>query len=151
MIRSTPCVIDPALFTVLSTLRTWIGCSSFRVWNPCWVMNHGLMNMPVAPKSSNAIPFIFLCESRVSNPTSSIISFLIFRVLTKNILVSSCTAVGRFRIVIFFLFWQGNEAVLNRAPALPQVSLLEAVPNGVQGASSALLSLSNESNTAYLF
>ena len=50
-----------------------------------------------------------------------------------------------------FLFWQGNEAVLNHAPVLPQVSLLEAVPNGVQGASSALLSLSNESNTAYLF
>ena len=150
MIRSTSCVIDPVLFTVLSTLWTWIGWSSFRIWNPCWATNCGLMNMPVAPKSSNAIPFIFLCESRVSNPTSSIISFLIFRVLTKNLSVSSCTAVGRFRIVIF-LFWQGNEAVLNRAPALPQVSLLEAVPNGVQGASSALLSLSNESNTAYLF
>ena len=108
------------------------------------------MNMPVAPESSNAFPFIFLCKSRVSNLTSSIISFLMFRVLTKNLSVSSCTAVGHFRVVIF-LFWQGNEAVLNCAPALPQVSLLEAVPNGVQGASSALLSLSNESNTVYLF
>ena len=106
--------------------------------------------MPVAPESSSAVPFIFLCESRVSNPTLSIISFLMFKVLTKNLLVSLCTAAGRFRIVIF-LFWQGNEAVLNCAPALPQVSLLEAIPNGVQGASSTLLSLSNESNTAYLF
>ena len=106
--------------------------------------------MPIAPESSSTVPFIFLCKSRVSNLTSSIISFLMFKVLTKNLSVSSCTAAGHFRIVIF-LFWQGNEAVLNRAPALPQVSLLEAVPNGVQGASSALLSLSNESNTAYLF
>ena len=148
MIKSTSCVIDPALFTVLSTFRTWIGRSSFCVWNPCWVTNHGLMNMPVAPKSSNAVPFIFLCKLRVSNLTLSIISFLMFKVLTKNLSVSSCIAVGCFRIVIF---WQGNEAVLNCAPMLPQVSLLEAVPNGVQGALSALLSLSNESNTAYLF
>ena len=73
-----------------------------------------------------------------------------FKVLTKNLLVSLCTAVGHFRIVTF-LFWQGNEAVLNRAPVLPQVSLLEAIPNSVQGASSTLLSLSNESNTVYLF
>ena len=150
MIRSTSCVIDPALFTVPSMLRTWIGQSSFHIWNPCWVTNCRLMNMPVAPESNNAVPFIFLCKSRVSNPASSIISFFIFKVLTKNLLVSSCTAVGCFRIVIF-LFWQGNEAVLNHAPALPQVSLLEAIPNGVQGASSTPLSLSNESNAAYLF
>ena len=106
--------------------------------------------MPVAPESNNTVPFIFLCESRVSNLTLSIISFFIFNILTKNLSVSSCTAVGCLRIVIF-LFWQGNEAVLNCAPMLPQVSLLEAVPNGVQGASSTLLSLSNESNTVYLF
>ena len=150
MIRSTSCVIDPVLFTVPSTLRTWIGWSNFRVWNLCWVTNHRLMNMPVTPESDNAVPFIFLCESRVSNLTLSIISFFMFKVLTKNLSVSSCTAVGCLRIVIF-LFWQGNEAVLSRAPMLPQVSLLETVPNGVQGASGALLSLSNKSNTAYLF
>jgi hypothetical protein len=104
MIRSTSWVIDPALFAVPSMFSTWIGRPSFLVLSPCLDMYRGLINIPVAPQSSSAFPLIFLCMSRVYNPISSMISFLMFRVLTKNLSVSSWMVIGHFRITIF-LFW----------------------------------------------
>jgi hypothetical protein len=146
--RSTSCVMDPALLFVPSTFCTGIGLSSLTIDKPCLATNRGLRNRPVAPGSNSTFTSNFFCVSRVSNLISIVISPLMFMVLKKNFSVSSWFTAGRLRMTIF-LFWQGNEAVLNHAPVLPQVALLESTPNGVEPTSSGLSSLST-SKTAYL-